>query len=82
MTITLTPEIETAITKQAQKEGVAPEHLAMDGLRSLFLPPKMTPDQILNLAAQVYAGLSEKEIADVEKIALDRSNFIGQRQSF
>ena len=38
MTITLTPEIETAITEQAQKEGVAPEHLAMDGLRRLFVP--------------------------------------------
>lgn len=43
MTIALTPEIETAITEQAQREGVAPEHLVMDDLRSLLLPPKMTP---------------------------------------
>lgn len=82
MTITLTPELENAVAEQAQREGTTPERLVSDSLRSLFVAPKMTPDEILGLAAQVYAGLSEQEIADVEKIALDRSNFARSRQPF
>ncbi len=82
MTITLTPEIEDAITEQAQQKGTPPEQLAIDGLRNLFVAPKLTPDEILGLAAQVYAGLSEQEVSDVEKIALDRSHFGGPRQPF
>ena len=82
MTITLTPELENAVAEQAQREGITPERLVSDSLWSLFVAPKMTPDEILGLVAQVYAGLSEQEIADVEKIALDRSNFAGSRQPF
>jgi len=81
MTITLTPELEEAIAEQARQKGMLPENFALDGLRNLFAPTKPTPDEILGLAAQVYAGLSEQEVADVEKIALDRSNFISGRQS-
>ena len=80
MTITLTPEIETALADQAQKEGVAPEQLALNGLRTLFVRPALTPDERLGLAAQVYAGLSKNEVAEVEKVALDRSNFAVGRQ--
>ncbi len=36
----------------------------------------LLPDEILELAHQVYAGLSEEEIAEIEEIALDRSNFM------
>lgn len=32
-------------------------------------------NNILRLAANVYAGLSEDDIADIEHIALDRSRF-------
>lgn len=32
-------------------------------------------NNILRLAANVYAGLSEDDIADIERIALDRSRF-------
>ena len=35
------------------------------------------PEHILDLAAQVYQGLSQEEIAEIEKIALDRRNFSG-----
>ncbi len=28
---------------------------------------------------QVYAGLSEQDVLELEKIALDRSRFVGQR---
>jgi predicted DNA-binding antitoxin AbrB/MazE fold protein len=34
-----------------------------------------TPEDILALAAQVYDGLSEQEVNDVEQIAYDRSSF-------
>jgi hypothetical protein len=34
---------------------------------------------MLELAGQVYGGLSNSDIDEIEKIALDRSNFIGER---
>jgi predicted DNA-binding antitoxin AbrB/MazE fold protein len=37
-----------------------------------------TPDDILTLAAKVYDGLTDTEIAAVEKIALDRSSFFAR----
>lgn len=40
-----------------------------------------TPDDVLALAEQVYAGLSEKEIDAIERIALDRDTFFGDRAS-
>ncbi len=79
MTITLTPEIEEAIAEQARQKGTLSEQIALDGLRSLFVPTKPTPDDILGLAAQVYAGLSGEEIKDVERIALDRSGWVAGR---
>jgi len=82
MTIKLTPEVESAVAEQARREGTTPERLVSDSLWSLFVAPKPTPDEILGLAAQVYAGLSEQEVSDVEKIALDRSHFAGPRQPF
>lgn len=32
-------------------------------------------DDVLNLAAKVYAGLSDQDIAEIEQIAMDRSHF-------
>ncbi|MDQ3928438.1 MAG: antitoxin family protein [Chloroflexota bacterium] len=40
-----------------------------------------TPDEILALAAKVYEGLSEEEINEIEKIALERSNWSTGRPS-
>jgi predicted DNA-binding antitoxin AbrB/MazE fold protein len=34
-----------------------------------------TPEDILRLAAQVYAGLSEQEVNGIEQVALDRCTF-------
>ena len=79
MTITLSLDIESAISEQAREQGTTPEQLALDSLRLAFVPPKLTPDEILGLAANVYAGLSEQDVDDVEQIALDRSNFLGER---
>lgn len=34
-----------------------------------------TQDDLIELAAQVYDGLTEEEVNDVERLALDRSSF-------
>jgi predicted DNA-binding antitoxin AbrB/MazE fold protein len=34
-----------------------------------------TPEDILRLATEVYSNLTEEDVADIEKIALDRSSF-------
>ena len=82
MTITLTPEVESAIVERARREGMTPKQLVSDSLRNLFVTPKPPLDEILGLAAQVYAGLSEQEVLGVEKIMLDRSYFAGERRLF
>lgn len=35
----------------------------------------LSPDEMLELAGRVYEGLSEEDIDEIEKVALDRSNF-------
>jgi len=34
---------------------------------------KLSPEEMLELASQVYGGLSEEDIDEIERIALDRS---------
>ena len=38
---------------------------------------KLTPEEMLELAGQVYKGLSDEDVEEIERIALDRSNFFG-----
>ena len=40
MIITLTPDIEQALTAEARKQGRTPEQLALDSLRERFLFPE------------------------------------------
>lgn len=54
--------------------GPLPTRLA-EGQQVRIVVEVDTPEDILRLAAQVYAGLSEQEVQEVEKIALDRSAF-------
>ena len=37
-------------------------------------------NQIMKLAENFYEGLSEEDIDEIEAIALDRSNFFGDRE--
>ena len=37
-TITLPPDLEGSIAREAHRRGIAPETLALDGLRRLFAP--------------------------------------------
>ena len=41
---------------------------------------RLSPEEMLKLASQVYEGLSDEDIAEIERIALDRSNFFGDRK--
>lgn len=40
----------------------------------------LSPDEMLKLASQVYEGLSEEDVNEIERIALDRSSFFGDRK--
>ena len=39
MTITLTPDIESALVEQAKEHGTTPEQLALESLRERFVTP-------------------------------------------
>ncbi len=41
----------------------------------------LKPDEMLKLAAQVYQGLSNQEIDEVEQTAFDRRNFFGAQSN-
>ncbi len=45
----------------------------------LTVETEATPEDVLALAGQVYAGLSDEEIDGVERISLDRRAFFGDR---
>jgi predicted DNA-binding antitoxin AbrB/MazE fold protein len=53
-----------------------PEHQKV--MITIQLPPVKNPDEELESWHQVYAGLSDTEIRDIESIAFDRSNFMTQ----
>ena len=56
-----------------------PEGLS-EGQRVRLVVEAKTPDDILALAAKVYEGLSPEDIDEIERIALDRSNFFSGRE--
>ena len=47
----------------------------------LTVEAEATSEDVLELAGQVYAGLSDEEVDDVERIALDRRSFFGDREA-
>ena len=66
MVITLTPELEAALTDLARRQGVEPETLALDTLRERFtspvapiLPRDDWERQLLGLAMDCGVSLSE-----------------------
>lgn len=40
----------------------------------------LSPEEMFKLASRVYEGLSEEDVDEIERIALDRSNFFGDRK--
>ncbi len=42
---------------------------------SIIVERRLTPQEMSDLAGSVYDGLSKEEIDEIERIALDRSNY-------
>ena len=42
-------------------------------------PSEENPNDLLELAAQVYQGLSDRQIDEIERTALDRRDFFGEK---
>lgn len=40
---------------------------------------RLSPDEMLKLAGEVYEGLSDEDVKEIEQIALDRSNFFSDK---
>ena len=51
-----------------------------DGEKVKLVVQTEEENSIMKLAENFYEGLSEEDIDEIEKIALDRSNFFGERK--
>lgn len=57
-----------------------PDAVALtEGQRVQITVSSIAESDVLQLAAEVYAGLSEDDVDEVERIALDRSRFFTGR---
>ena len=70
MTITLGPELEAALNLVAQRQGVAPDVLALSALREHFLAPSTTIQpqdewerRLLGLAVNCGVSLSDDALS-------------------
>ncbi len=61
-------------------KALSPDFIEGETVRLTVTDKKLSPEEMLSLAGQVYEGLSETDIDEIEKIALDRSNFFGDRK--
>jgi predicted DNA-binding antitoxin AbrB/MazE fold protein len=77
------PETQTldAVYEQGVFRVIHPETVDLsEGQRvRIIVERRLTPKEITELAASVYDGLPAEEIREIERIALDRSNFFGDR---
>ncbi|OLE55757.1 MAG: hypothetical protein AUG51_02170 [Acidobacteria bacterium 13_1_20CM_3_53_8] len=48
-------------------------------VRLIVEAPSDSQEDLIELAGQVYEGLSDKEVDEIEQIALDRSDFFPDR---
>jgi predicted DNA-binding antitoxin AbrB/MazE fold protein len=71
----MTQVIDAVYEKGAFRPLVAIEPALAEGQQVRVTVETDTTNMILALAASVYDGLSKDDIADVERIALDRSSF-------
>jgi predicted DNA-binding antitoxin AbrB/MazE fold protein len=78
----MTSETVEAIFEHGTFRLVQPPTIPLrDGQRvRLVIKTEESPDVILTLAADVYAGLSPAEIAEVEQITRRRQDFFGDEQ--
>ena len=78
----MTTEVVEAIFEGGGFRLVHPSHLLLrDGQRvRLVVETEDIPDTILDLAAQVYAGLTPEAQKEIEDVAVDRRDFFGERK--
>jgi predicted DNA-binding antitoxin AbrB/MazE fold protein len=71
-----------AIYENGSFRPLQPEAVAVQNgqVVRLTIEDESKPEQ-LKLAARVYEGLSDREIDDIEHIALDRGHFFGTRNA-
>lgn len=75
MTITLTPEIERALTARASQKGTTPELLALHDLNRLYVEPSQpeetprTGAELLALWEQEGAFLARQDLPDSPTLA-------------
>lgn len=75
-----TETIEAVFEHGAFRVLQPPKTPLRDGQRvRLVVETEESPDVILALAASVYEGLSPRDIAEVEEVALLRDGFFGDR---
>ncbi|HWP03887.1 MAG TPA: hypothetical protein VNL96_10550 [Gemmatimonadaceae bacterium] len=77
----MTTETLEAIFEHGSFRLVRPPNIPLrEGQRvRLVVETEESPDTILALAANVYAGLSPQDITEVEQIALQRQDFFGDQ---
>ena len=70
MVIELEPALESALNEQAQKQGIAPEFLALNALRQRFLPHKLPFEprdewerRLLSIAKHSGVSLSNEAVS-------------------
>ena len=56
MELTLTPDIENAIKKQAVRRGITPERLVLERLKEIFVAIEEEPDQPPTSLADLLNG--------------------------
>ena len=78
----MTTETVEAIFEGGGFRLVHPSHLRLrDGQRvKLVVETEDIADTILDLAAQVYAGLTPEAQKDIEDVALARRDFFGEQK--
>ena len=77
----MTQVLDAIFEKGAFRPLKSPSPVIMEGQKVRLVVEADAPNDMLALAAQVYAGLTEQEIDEVERIALDRSAFFTPRES-
>lgn len=66
---------ENGLFRPLQREGIA----LAEGQRVRITVDDQCEPQALRLALTVYEGLSDKDIDEIEEIALDRGTFFARR---
>lgn len=79
----ITIETLKAVYEEGKFRSLEPSRVELnEGERvRLVVESDSEPEYVLALAEGVYAGLTEEEMESVERIALDRGEFFGEREA-